>query len=86
MSIDFERFPLYKGIDRKEKEILNVKRVFAEQLYNAGSGLAFHALALKIYNSGGECEYTDEEYNLMVAFSEQCMSPRFIDSLKALKE
>ena len=85
MKIDFEHFKLYAGIDRDRFEILNVKKEFADVLYTRGTGIAFHALAFKIYNSEGEQDYSEEEYLLMQSFSEQCMSPRFIDSLKALK-
>lgn len=84
MTINFEQFTLYKGIDRSTTEVMNVKRVFAEEIYNRGQGLACHALAFKIYNSTGPTEYTDEEYQLMQIFSEQCMAPSFIDSLRAL--
>lgn len=84
MKIDFENFTLYKGIDKQEKEQMDVKKIFAEEIYSRGQGIACHALALKIYNSTGETEYTDEEYRLMQVFSEQCMTPSFIDSLRAL--
>ena len=86
MTINFEQFMLYKGIDRKEVEVMDVKRVFAEEIYNRGQGLACHALALKIYNSTGDTEYSDEEYKLMQVFSEQCMTPSFIDSLRAISQ
>lgn len=86
MTINFEQFMLYKGIDRKEVEVMDVKQVFAEEIYNRGQGLACHALALKIYNSTGDTEYSDEEYKLMQVFSEQCMTPSFIDSLRAISQ
>lgn len=86
MKINFEKFRLFKGVAKQDVEVLNVKRVFADELYNRGQGIAFHALAFKIYNSNGETEYTDDEYMLMVMFSEQCMSPNFMDSIKALKD
>lgn len=82
MKIDFERFPLVRGIGKSVVEPMNVKAVFADELYTRGQGIAFGALALKIYNSEGETDYTDAECRLMVAFSEQCMAPNFIDSLK----
>lgn len=85
MKINFEQFRLYQGLD-KYVEVLNVKNVFANELYNRGQGIAFHALALKIYNSEGETEYNDMEYALMVDFANNCMTPSFIDSLKALKD
>ena len=82
MTINFEQFTLYKGIGRQEKELLDVKKIFADEIYNHGQGIACHALALKIYNSQGTTEYSDDEFRLMVAFAEQCMTPSFIDSLK----
>ena len=86
MKIDFENFRLFKGIDKKNVEVLNVKNVFADELYTRGQGIAFHALALKIFNSDANTDYNENEYQLMTMFAEQCMSPNVIDSLKALKD
>lgn len=86
MKIDFEKFSLFQGIDKKSVNVMNVKQVFADELYTRGQGIAFHALAFKIYNSDSETDYSENEYQLMVLFSEQCMSPNFIDSIKALKD
>ena len=86
MKIDFENFSLFKGIDKKNVEVLNVKNVFADELYTRGQGIAFHALALKIFNSDANTDYNENEYQLMTMFAEHCMSPNFIDSLKALKD
>ena len=86
MKIDFENFRLFKGIDKKNVEVLNVKNVFADELYTRGQGIAFHALALKIFNSDANTDYNENEYQLMKMFAEQCMSPNFIDSLNALKD
>ena len=86
MKIDFENFRLFKGIDKKNVEVLNVKNVFADELYTRGQGIAFHALALKIFNSDANTDFSENEYQLMMMFAEQCMSPNFIDSLKDLKD
>ena len=86
MKIDFENFRLFKGIDKKNVEVLNVKNVFADELYTRGQGIAFHALALKIFNSDANTDYNENEQQLMTMFAEQCMSPNFIDSLNALKD
>lgn len=84
MKIDFEKFILFQGLNGRT-QTLNVKNVLADELYTKGQGIVFHALALKIYNSEGETEYSDAEYALLVNFAEHCMTPNFIDSLKALK-
>jgi len=81
-KIDFDRFMLIKSIDGQKKAEMNVRRVFAEELYSRGQGLAFHALALKIYNGDGVQEFNEEECKLMVTFASQCMSPAFLDSLQ----
>lgn len=86
MKIDFEHFKLYKGIDKEAYDLFDARKVFADAIYTKGTGIAFHALAFKIYNSNSETEYSDEEFELMAVFSEQCMSPRFIDSINALKD
>lgn len=85
MKIDFEKFPLFQGLSG-QRQVLNVKHVLADELYTKGQGIAFHALALKIYNSEGETEYSDMEYALLLDFAEHCMTPSFIDSLKSLKK
>ena len=51
-------------------------------LYQSGIGIAAHALAFKIYNSTGECELTDDEYQLLMSFAEHHFIPMVIDALK----
>jgi len=84
MKIDFENFTLFKDISHTEKEILNVKNVLANELYTKGQGIAFHALAFKIYNAEGEIELSENEIALLIEFSQVCLSPNFIDSLNCL--
>ena len=82
MKIDFERFEVYADLGKTKKVVVNVKEDFANTIYQRGQGIAFHALALKIYNSKGETEYTQQEYDLMKRISEALFSPQFIDALK----
>ena len=85
MRIDFEKFSLLQRLSG-QAQVLNVKNVLADELYTKGQGIAFHALALKIYNSEGETEYSDTEFAMLTDFAEHCLTPNFIDSLKALKK
>lgn len=85
MKIDFENFALFEGIDKKRKVITNIRVTLADELYRRGQGFACHVLAHKIYDTEGETEISEEEYALLVLFAEQCMSPCFYDSLKALR-
>lgn len=64
---------------------VNVKDQVANELYTHGSGLACHALALKIYNSSGQVELSDEEYALLMQFADAMFTPNMIDALRNLK-
>lgn len=83
MNINFEKFPLIQGINGSVVEI-NLKEMISNAIYNKGQGIAFHALALKIYNSKGDTEYTSEECNLLMEFACKACSPNFIDSLNSI--
>lgn len=60
---------------------VNVKNDIADVLYKYGTGIAMNALALKIYNSEGEIDITEDEYNQILAIVEKISSPMFIGSL-----
>lgn len=86
VKINFEQLRVYRDIEHKMFDDVNVKNGVANELYEKGQGIAFHALAMKIYNSQGETEYTDDEYNLIMNYANQMCSPCFIDALTACKE
>lgn len=86
VKIDFTQVKVYKDITRTESEVIDAKVKVADDLYKNGQGIAFHALALKIYNSKGEEEYTDEEYRILMAYANSMCTPAFIDALKSYKE
>lgn len=84
VKIDFEHFKTrtLAGVETEK----DIKLTVAEDLYQKGQGIAFHALALKIFNSHGETEYTDEEYGLIMAYAKQMCTPMFIDAFEELKD
>ncbi len=53
----------------------------ANILYSHGSGIAAHALALKIYNADGEVEITDAEAAIIEEVVSRVGTPRFIDAI-----
>ena len=81
MKIDFEKFNVYTDIAHTNCVEANVKEEIANVLYNKGAGVACNALALKIYNSKGEEEYTEDEFNLLLNTVESLLTPMFISSL-----
>ena len=82
MKIDFEKFKVFTDLTKSKTTEINVKSDFANVIYQRGQGLAYHALAIKIYNSIGETEFTPQEYAIMKRISEALFSPQFIDALK----
>jgi hypothetical protein len=83
VKIDFEHFKTHtlSGVETEK----DIKLTVAEDLYEKGQGIAFHALALKIYNSQGETEFTDAEFNLIMTYAKQLCTPMVIDALEVLE-
>ena len=83
IKINFEDVGIYTDIEHKTMVRLDMKKKIANDLYNHGQGIAFHALALKIYNSQGEIELSEEEYNLLMDYTRQMGTPAAIDALES---
>ena len=84
-KIDFERIELFTDIAHTQCVVKNVKKDFANAIYTYGAGIEAHALALKIYNSEGMTEYTQEEVALIRKYSQMCQ-PAFIDAINKILE
>ena len=81
MKIDFTKFKMFTDIAHTNTVEVNAKNDIADVLYRYGTGIAMNALALKIYNSEGEIDITEDEYNQILAIVEKISSPMFIGSL-----
>ena len=60
---------------------MDVRKDFADLIYQNGKGVAAHALALKIYNSTGGEEYGEEEVEMIRGYAEKLGTPMFIDAI-----
>ena len=69
VKINFEEIKIYTDIEHKTMVRLDMKKKIANDIYNHGQGIDFHALALKIYNSQGEIELSEEEYKLLMDYA-----------------
>lgn len=85
VKINFEKIPIWVDLAHTTQVVKNIKKDVADTMYQHGQGIVFHALALKIYNSQGDEEYTEEEYNLIMAFAEQMATPAVYDALKSFE-
>lgn len=79
--INFQQFGIYTSVSRKEKVMGDVRENFANLLYTQVNGIRAHTLALKIFQSEGETEYTDEEILLIQKVASEYCLPAFIDGL-----
>ncbi len=76
----------YRDLAKTDAVTTNIKEQLADNIYKHGQGIAHHALALKIYNSQGSCELTDDEFKLLMGFVEQKCTPMIIEAFKNLKD
>lgn len=81
MKINFENVKIYTDITRKNFFDADVKEQIADVIYKHGNGIRAHALALKIYNSKGETEFTDDEVIMISQAAENFCTPNFIDAI-----
>lgn len=65
-KIDFRNVVVYTDIQQTKKLVVDMHIDFANIIYQQGSGIQAHALAMKIYNSKGGEEYNDEECKLIM--------------------
>lgn len=85
-TVNFEKLRMVMDIEGNNAVEQDVKKDFANLIYQHGKGIEFHALALKIFNSNGDAEYSIEECELIRQASLSC-APFFIDAISnALKD
>lgn len=80
-KINFQNFKVYADISHKATQALDAREQFADIIYKNVSGIKAYALALKIYNSEGEAEYTPDEVEIIRNVAENLCLPIFIDAL-----
>ena len=83
VKINFEEIKIYTDIEHKTMVRLDMKKKIANDIYNHGQGIDFHALALKIYNSQGEIELSEEEYKLLMDYARAMGTPAAIDAFES---
>lgn len=82
-KLNFQKFSVPTGISKKNKQTGDARESFANLIYLNVNGIRAHALAMKIYQSEGAEEYTDDEVRLMKGLAERYCTPAFIDGLRA---
>lgn len=80
MKIDFTQLAIPMDIAKTNFQVADIREEFANAIYLRGSGVACHALALKIYGSKGEEEYDDKEVGIIKQFA-QMFTPCVMDAI-----
>lgn len=80
-KINFQQFRIPAGIDKAHYHTGDARESVANMLYLNVNGIRAHALALKIYRSEGETEFTEEEVRTLREVAESYGTPAFIDGL-----
>ena len=81
MKLNFKQFSVPTGISRKSCQTGDARESFANMIYMNVNGIRAHALAMKIYNSEGEENYSPDEVRLRKEVAEKLCAPNFIDGL-----
>lgn len=80
-KINFQQFRIPAGIDRSRYQTGDARESVANMLYLNVNGIRAHALALKIYRSEGETDFTEEELRTLREVADTYATPAFIDGL-----
>ena len=80
-KINFQRFRIPAGIDRSRYQTGDARESVANMLYLNVNDIRAHALALKIYHSEGETDFTEEEVRTLSEVAATYATPAFIDGL-----
>ena len=81
VKLNFQQFSVPTGVSRKNRQIGDARESFADMIYLNVNGIRAHSLAMKIYRSEGETEYTPEEVKFIKDIAEKLCAPNFIDGL-----
>ncbi|MBO4906219.1 MAG: hypothetical protein J5486_04170 [Bacteroidaceae bacterium] len=84
MKINFDSVKVYTNVSHTEFTVEDIRAAFADMIYRMGQGVAAHALALKIYNSKPDTDYSQDEVQLMKQFAGTYGTPAFIDAINSL--
>ena len=84
MKIDLMNLKVYTDLKHEQCTNVDIKEQLAELIYQRGTGIQAHALALKIYNSTEDTDYTTQEYNLLKGYVNNFCTPIIIDAINNL--
>ncbi len=85
-KLNFQQFRIPTGIDKSHYQTGDARESVANMLYLNVNGIRAHALALKIYHSEGDTDFSDEEVKTLKEVANAYATPAFIDGLQTQLE
>jgi len=84
MKIDFDRIEVFTDLERTRCTVASLRKPLANALYSQGTGLACHALALKLWNTEGLADISEDEAAIITRLVDSSCAPAVIDAVKGL--
>lgn len=81
-NLDLKNIKFYKDLSKKEFILFDASKELANFIYTNMTGIAYHALALKIWDSDGKVELDEEEEQLLWDVVNRYLKPCVIDAIK----
>ena len=83
MKINFDEVKVFTDLSKIHSVTQNMRKEFANFIYTQGSGIAAHALALKIYNGNADTEYDEQEVAIIRSYVDS-LTPCVIDAFNEM--
>lgn len=78
--INFKEFKVFTDIGRDKTRVFDIRKDFSNGMYVSLRGIQAHDIAMRIYKSDGEVEFSDEELQIIMSFAHS-LTGAFIDSM-----
>ena len=72
MNLNLKEIEVFENIAKTKCVVMDIREAFADLIYARGAGIKAHALALKVFNSDENTEYTDEEIEQIKVYIGMC--------------
>ncbi len=86
MKINFKRVEVFSDVAHTQCSVNDIQKQVADMIYNVGTGIEAHALALKVFNADESTEYDMRECALIREFANRVCSPNIIDAITKITE
>lgn len=81
-TINFKEVKVYQSIAKDTYEIMDIRKAFSDLLYTQATGIMAHSLSLRIYESTGSMEISDEESDWLIEASKALCVRAVSDAIK----